>query len=459
MNEIGNVVELENTEASFDCWKPDSPNGGHVDSEPPRQGVEGVSKVVQQKGKRSGRVVALENGFSNLFPDLLELSSTPAADGDGDGEHLETDLRNALLKNKELEDGNRRKSVQINELKARVDVMERIIGTKAVNLFIGFENVITAKDAEIARLRAFVTQLDGKVAILQDQVDDHETHAMTQLATNIESSKRQPSEDQVEKYGSYNDSHVSRTERSSVDKTLRSKSTMPMGAVCIEVGDAVEVDSPLKKTPTEIHRVSGPQRCPAAVVIHPFADCAGSERGNENANLSDTIRAAEGLQSNVVAVSSLVFRVKNKPRRELRLADYEYSKMVRRERQVTKICNVSVLGQRYVVNIDEVEHERKTWNVFGMTHRDIVWTMLSVDDQQRLKDVYSFHGDGAVIWDGGDNEMRVYFSDIQALVQQSCVSGKVIDAYAAILTVLQRNCADEDNNVGAVILLAAFVRT
>ncbi|KAF5937992.1 hypothetical protein HYC85_025498 [Camellia sinensis] len=136
MNEIGNVVvELENREASFDCWKPDSPNGGHVDSEPPRQGVEGVSKVVQQKGKRSGRVVALEDGLPNLFPDLLELSRTPVADGDRDGERLEADLGNELLKNKELEDGNRRKSVQINELEARVDVMERIIGTKAVNFF------------------------------------------------------------------------------------------------------------------------------------------------------------------------------------------------------------------------------------------------------------------------------------------------------------------------------------
>ncbi|GMQ10149.1 hypothetical protein CsSME_00053269 [Camellia sinensis var. sinensis] len=180
MNEIGNVVvELENTEASFDCWKPDSPNGGHVDSEPPRQGVEGVGKVVQQKGKHSERVVALEDGLPNLFPDLLELSSTPAADGDGDGKCLKADLRNTLLKNKELEDGNRRKSIQINELEAWVDVMERIIETKSVNLFIGFENVITAKDAEIERLRTLVTQLDENVAILHDQVDDHESHAVT----------------------------------------------------------------------------------------------------------------------------------------------------------------------------------------------------------------------------------------------------------------------------------------
>ncbi|KAI7982010.1 hypothetical protein LOK49_Contig3G00019 [Camellia lanceoleosa] len=332
MNEAGNIdVELENREASFDCWKPDSPYGGHVDSEPSRQVLEGVCNVLQQKRKRSGRGVALEDFMPNLFPDLLELSSTPAAAGDGKGERLEADLTNAWLKNKELEECNRRKSVQINELEARVDVMERIIGKKAVNLFIGFDNIITAKDAEMARLRALVTQLDRKVAILEDQVDDHETHAVTQAATHIESSKRQPTEDQVEMYGSCNDSHVSRTERNSVDKTLRSTSTIPMGAVCIEVGDAVEVESPLKKTPSEINRVSSPQGCPAIVVV-----------------------------------------------------------------------------------------------------------------------------DTAVIWDGRDNGMRVYFSDIQALVQQSCVSGKVIDAYAAILTVLQRKCGDEVNNVDSCYFFSSI---
>lgn len=62
----------------------------------------------------------------------------------------------------------------------------------------------------------------------------------------------------------------------------------------------------------------------------------------------------------------------------------------------------------------------------------------------------------AVIWDGGDNGIRVYFSDIQALVQQSCVSGKVINSYTAILTVLQRNCADEDNNVDSCYFFSSI---
>ncbi|KAI8003445.1 Malate dehydrogenase 2, cytoplasmic [Camellia lanceoleosa] len=138
MNEAGNVdVELENTEARFDCWKLDSPYGGHVDSEPPHRVLEGVSNVVQQKKKRSDRGIALEDCMPNLFPNLLELSSTAAADGDGCSERSEADLTNAWLKNKELEDVNRRKSLQINELEARVDVMERIIGKKAFNLFIG----------------------------------------------------------------------------------------------------------------------------------------------------------------------------------------------------------------------------------------------------------------------------------------------------------------------------------
>ncbi|KAI7986983.1 hypothetical protein LOK49_LG14G01360 [Camellia lanceoleosa] len=348
MNEASNVdVVLENTEVSFDCWRPDSPYGGNVDSEPPRPVFDQVTNVVKQKGKRSGRVSALEDCLPKLFPDLLELSSTPAADGDGGGERLEADLRNALLRNKELEADNKRKSVQLNELEARVDVMERIIGKKAVNLFIGFENISTSKDAEIARLEALVRQLDGKVASLEDQVDDHETHAVTQSAAHIESMKRQTNEDQVERYGSCNDSHVSRSERSSVFKALRSTSTIPKGAVCIDVGDAVEVESPLRKTPSEINCVSGLQGCPAAAVVESFADCAVGVEGNENANM-------------------------------------------------------------------------------------------------------------AVIWDGGDNGMRVYFSDIQALVQQACVSGKVIDAYAAILTVLQRDCAVDDNNVDSSFFFSSI---
>ncbi|GMP60197.1 hypothetical protein CsSME_00023172 [Camellia sinensis var. sinensis] len=259
MHEIGNiVVDLENTKPSFDCWKPDSPNGGHVDSEPPRQVRKAVCKVVQQPGKQCGRMAALDDCLLNLFPDLIELLSTPTTDGDGDGESLVTDLKNALLKNKELEDGNRRKSIRINELEAWVDVMECIIGAKAVNMFIGFENDIIAKDAEIARLSTLVTQLDGKVTTLQDHLDDHETHAVTQTATKNESFERQPSEGKVEKLGSCNDSYISGTERSSVNKTPKTKSTVPMGAVCIDVGDAVDVDSPLKQPRLEIPHESDP---------------------------------------------------------------------------------------------------------------------------------------------------------------------------------------------------------
>ncbi|KAI8004915.1 hypothetical protein LOK49_LG08G02226 [Camellia lanceoleosa] len=297
MHEICNVVvDLENTEPSFDYWKPNSPNDGHVDSEPPRQVRTAVSKVVQQTGKRCGRMAALDDCLPNLFPNLIELSSTPATKGDGDSESLVVDLKNVLLKNKELKDGNRRKSIRINELEARVDVMERMIGAKAVNMFIGFENVIIAKDVEIARLSTLVTQLDGKVATLQDHLDDHEMHAVAQATTKNESCERQPSGDKVEKHGSCNNSHINRSERSSVNKTPKTKSTVPMGAVCIDIRDAVEVDSSLKQLHVQIPHESDPQQCPPAVVMHSFADCAGFVGRDANANLSDTVGAVEGLQ-------------------------------------------------------------------------------------------------------------------------------------------------------------------
>ncbi|THF94761.1 hypothetical protein TEA_001420 [Camellia sinensis var. sinensis] len=58
-----------------------------------------------------------------------------------------------------------------------------------------------------------------------------------------------------------------------------------------------------------------------------------------------------------------------------------------------------------------------------MNNRHPVWKMLSLEEQKRLEDVYSFESDGAIIWSGEGIDMHIFFTDIQALVQQSGING------------------------------------
>ncbi|GMP94288.1 hypothetical protein CsSME_00043797 [Camellia sinensis var. sinensis] len=67
-----------------------------------------------------------------------------------------------------------------------------------------------------------------------------------------------------------------------------------------------------------------------------------------------------------------------------------------------------------------------------MNSRHAVWKMLSQDEQKRLEDVYSFKGDGAIIWGGEGRGIHVHFMDVQALVQQSGINGSVSVVYLNI---------------------------
>ncbi|THG16970.1 hypothetical protein TEA_021975 [Camellia sinensis var. sinensis] len=97
-------------EPSFDCWKPESLNGGHVDIEPPIDTKRSRTELLQEMIKH---------------------------------------VPNMLVVGEELETQSRMKSECVRELEVRVASMERMLGAQAANLFIGFDSVIVSKDTEI----------------------------------------------------------------------------------------------------------------------------------------------------------------------------------------------------------------------------------------------------------------------------------------------------------------------
>ncbi|CAL5426437.1 unnamed protein product [Camellia sinensis] len=140
------------------------------------------SKCVTKRG--FGAVVGGE-GWPVLFPNLLDLSSTqPAKDADTEASSGSSKMSAVHDRVAELEEELRQKSERVRELECKVTSMERALGSQAANLCMGFETVISLKDAEIARLNALVSEMKTIVAQLEDQVDEYKAHEVTQLARN-----------------------------------------------------------------------------------------------------------------------------------------------------------------------------------------------------------------------------------------------------------------------------------
>ncbi|KAL7208089.1 hypothetical protein ACSBR1_029949 [Camellia fascicularis] len=73
----------------------------------------------------------------------------------------------------ELEEELRQKLERVRELECKVTSMERALGSQVTNLCMGFETVISLKDAEIACLNALVSEMKMTVSRLEDQVDEY----------------------------------------------------------------------------------------------------------------------------------------------------------------------------------------------------------------------------------------------------------------------------------------------
>ncbi|CAL5424127.1 unnamed protein product [Camellia sinensis] len=170
-------VGADVVEASLNCWQVDSFAG--VDVEKARMTDEadtndGGSKCVTKR--RFGAVVGGE-GWPVLFPNLLDLSSTqPAKDADTEASSSSSKMSAVHDRVAELEEELRQKSERVRELECKVTSMERALGSQGANLCMGFETVISLKDAEIARLNALVSEMKTTVAQLEDQVDEYKAH-------------------------------------------------------------------------------------------------------------------------------------------------------------------------------------------------------------------------------------------------------------------------------------------
>ncbi|XP_028064141.1 uncharacterized protein LOC114267304 [Camellia sinensis] len=178
-------VGADVVEASLNCWQVDSFAGVHVEKAGMTDEADtddGGSKCVTKRA--FGAVVGGE-GWPVLFPNLLDLSSTqPAKDADTEASSGSSKMSAVRDRIAELEEELRQKLERVRELECKVTSMERALGSQAANLCMGFETVISLKDAEIARLNALVSEMKTTVAQLEDQVDKYEAHEVTQLARN-----------------------------------------------------------------------------------------------------------------------------------------------------------------------------------------------------------------------------------------------------------------------------------
>lgn len=450
-----NDVAAEVVEPSLNCWQLDSSAGVHV-----QKGVmsdeadmyDGRSKCVGNRGL--GAVVGGE-GWPVLFPDLLDLSSTqPAKDTDTEEGIGTKKINEARDRVAELEEELRQKSERVCELECKVTSMERALGSQAANLCMGFENAISLKDAEIARLNALVSEMETKVARLEDQVDEYEAHEVTQLARNTAKGNGMLTDQQC---GNQMDDPVNNM----ADVVGNSTELNDASIVELDVGNTVgggqdvmvgindvvvNQRSALRAgiwTPVEgkSRRYSGGTSNVAAtdhnLNIKHVLDKPGSEVVD---------RVIDFVNLEEPNITSLVRRVKSKARRTWRLQDYEYTGLVKRCRQSKDDGNISKITNEDVFNIEGDERQHKTWAGFGMKNRYPVWKLLAEDEQKLLEVVYTFEGDGAVIWSASEYGVHVNFKDIQSLVQGGATAGNVIDAYAEILKSAQNvaavNCAN-----------------
>lgn len=92
-------------------------------------------------------------------------------------------------------------------------------------------------------------------------------------------------------------------------------------------------------------------------------------------------------------ITSLVKRVKNKPRREFRLYDYEYTGIFRRNKHNVRLSISKGIEAGVIYNMDDVDMEWKTWNGFGMNRKHEVRNLLSDDERKLVENAYGFDSD------------------------------------------------------------------
>ncbi|KAL7258752.1 hypothetical protein ACSBR1_004785 [Camellia fascicularis] len=411
------VIETDDVgsvEPSFNCWQPDTKNGGNMKIEGENDYDNKNTGTPTSKEKVGGKLASRGEVWPVLFPDLLKLSSTP--DGEAVGEEqggVNDELITCKVKITELESEINRKDVWICEMEQRVETLEKLLGRHVGNLFADLNSVIVDKDSKIARLskqRTPSNSLLGKVSGSGNVTSGESAQQSACLAG-------QPED-------------VSITELEIVENETGIEDLTDDFANRNVHTTVQEVEGSC--SPRNAETVSGGNVKDGAAVVGVEGRC-------------EHTAAATSCEPKI---TSLLKRVKNKARREFRLSDYEYPGIFGRPQVNANVRLGKSFEPGVICSVEDVEMERKTWNGFGMNRRHTVWNMLKDEDRQLLERMYSLEGDGLIVWDGGHNEIQVHFTDIKDLVQQNSIHGNVIDAYVAMLTEMHKMVSGRPKYVG-----------
>ncbi|KAL7171491.1 hypothetical protein ACSBR2_036196 [Camellia fascicularis] len=430
--------DVGSVESSFNCWQSATKNKGDMKIKGGNDYDNKNTGTPTSKEKVAGKLASRGEVWPVLFPDLLELSSTPDSEDVGEEQGgVHDKLITCKVRITELESEINMKGVQICKLEQRVETLEKLLGRHAGNLFADLNTVIVDKDSEIARLSKQVDRLGTKISNLEDSLDDLEVHEVTQFAVNDGSNQRTPSNSLSGKVsGSAN---VTSCE-------CAQQSACPAGQpedVRINELELVDNETGIEDLTNDFE--DG--------IVHTTVERVEVAGGNVKDGAA--VVGVEGHCEHTAAatssgpkITSLVKRVKNKARREFRLSDYEYPGIFGRPQVNTNVRLGKSFEPGVIYSVEDVEVERKTWNGFGLNRRHTVWNMLKDEDRELLQRMYTLEGDGLIVWDGGHNGIQVHFTDVKDLVQQNSKHGNVIDAYAAMLTEMHKMVSGRAEYVG-----------
>ncbi|KAL7219437.1 hypothetical protein ACSBR2_012485 [Camellia fascicularis] len=333
MNDVGSV------EPSFNCWQLDTLNGGPIKMEGVDDHGNNNSGTPTSKEKVAGKACVGRDVWPVLFPDLLDLSSTP--DGEAIGTEptgVNDELRTAKVRITELESEMKNKNAQVCELEHRVETLETLLGKHAGNLFIDFNSVIVKKDTEIAQLKTL------------DSLDDREVHEVTQCVANDGSNLRTTSNIRSGKVSGFGNvmSGESRTE--------------DVGIPALEI---VEDEAGVEDLTVDFADVY--VRLIVSGVEGSYSRRNTQSVSSGNVNVGAAVVGIQAGWEDIIAatstgpkMTSLVKRVKNKPRWEFRLFDYEYPDIFEQQKVSDNVRLSKSFEPGVIYSVEDVEVERKT---------------------------------------------------------------------------------------------------
>ncbi|KAL7168943.1 hypothetical protein ACSBR2_034050 [Camellia fascicularis] len=348
--------DVGSVEPSFNCWQPDTKNDSKIKIDGGNDYDNKNTGTPTSKEKVDGKLPSRGEVWPVLFPDLLELSSTP--DSEAVGEQND-ELITCKVRITELESEINRKDARICELEQRVETLEKLLRQHAGNLFADLHCVIVEKDSEIARLSKQVDQLETKISNLEDSLDNLEVHEVTQFVVNDGSNQRTPSNCLSGK--------VSGSSNVTSDKSAQ-QSICPAGLpedVGISELEIVENKTGIEDLTDDF--AYGNVRTTVQGVEGSCSPRNAQTVSSGNVKDGTTVVGMEGRCEHTTAatssrskITSLVKQVKNKARREFRLTDYEYPGIFGRPQVNANVRLGKSFEPGVIYSVEDVGVERKT---------------------------------------------------------------------------------------------------